>query len=1205
MLDSKVVFGQHHIIKNTVEMPSDTNHLTTEEEDFLARGNVKDSFSEYDEIVALIENLPHAYSQQTNSELSDEKFTLILDKYQEQPHLLDPYLEDLLTRLMKYVRTESSKGLLLHAFRYMYLITKVRGHKVIVRLFPHEVSDLEPIMSMLSQQDPYDKGAWEVKYMLLLWLSMICLIPFDMKRFDSALAEPLMERIIKAGKLYLTLYADNCQEAAALVLAKLLTRPDAQIIHLPDFVSWCIEEIEKGASEGNLNVVVLRGLLLTLVAIFSIGKRSNTISYAPTILKCLESCDIFNNKYSNMRKLAVKLVQRLGTTFLKPILPKWRYQRGSRSLEDTLKTQKSGHEEKNTTLNEDEDEYEVPDEIECIIEHLLTALYDSDTIVRWSAAKGIGRVTGRLPRELADEVVGSVIDCFSQLQSDGAYHGGCLTLAELGRRGLLLPERLDEVVPLLLRSLVYDVKRGAFSVGANVRDSACYLAWSFARAYSSDTIAPYVESIAGSLLIVTAFDREVNCRRAASAAFQENVGRQGQFPHGIDILTKADYFAVGNRSDSYLVIGPYIASFKEYTKSFIDHLCERKVDHWDTEIQWLAAKSLNKFTQLSPLYMSADVLEKLLPMCTGIDLMGRHGSIIAVAEIAHALFAVENQGNMGLLSRNKHLKTIFNIVKTARDAKLFRGYGNDLMRLACCHLIARISQCRDVIKPPSKTAESWLGIIHDTLSNLHLFGDAEKICNAAVTALSEVNHITISTEAFAQVATNQESGDANKVLDDYLSKLKSDSEKQRVGYSQAISALPQHVLHGSYEKVLQTLMRATKPYGHESAAFAEAHMHAVKALVKIAKRMDVDETGDPNKTLCRETLNDIYDTLIRSLSDYTKDSRGDVGSMVRLEGIKGIQALTLTLVEKNVSILDEEIVKKVMCSVFQQCGEKIHRVRDGARDAIYALLYHKPPTPHIPHHDELSKIFYDPNNQPSMKALFEMTSKVLAFDVYLYNMLLGLVVSVGDLTLSLAAASGEALCAYLDKIYQQEKPIEKFMNALIKIFEDYNKVTRISLPLLKTLQLLLQRGYFSGIAEIMENPGKKDSPLNKVPDKIFQLIKQEIARTKDAQKILISLEVFCGFFQFPSTELRKRNMARLVCMLGHTFPKVRRSTAAQLYEAVLTYEELVPQVENLETVMVLLSETEWDGPVQAIRPIRNELCGYFDVPVPKATTKKE
>lgn len=36
----------------------------------------------------------------------------------------------------------------------------------------------------------------------------------------------------------------------------------------------------------------------------------------------------------------------------------------------------------------------------------------------------IGRVTGQLPRELADDVVGSVLELFSYGESDGAWHGG-------------------------------------------------------------------------------------------------------------------------------------------------------------------------------------------------------------------------------------------------------------------------------------------------------------------------------------------------------------------------------------------------------------------------------------------------------------------------------------------------------------------------------------------------------------------------------------------------------------------------------------------------------------------------------------------------------------------------------------------------------------------------------------------------------------
>jgi hypothetical protein len=129
---------------------------------------------------------------------------------------------------------------------------------------------------------------------------------------------------------------------------------------------------------------------------------------------------------------------------------------------------------------------------------------------RWSSAKGIGRVTGRLPKELADEVVGSILELFSPRESNEAWHGGCLSLAELGRRGLLLPQRLGEVVPVVLKALVYDQPRGYDAVGDYIRDAACYVCWAFARAYDPAVLQPFVKDIAGALLVVTVFDREVS-----------------------------------------------------------------------------------------------------------------------------------------------------------------------------------------------------------------------------------------------------------------------------------------------------------------------------------------------------------------------------------------------------------------------------------------------------------------------------------------------------------------------------------------------------------------------------------------------------------------------------------------------------------------------------------------------------------------------
>lgn len=82
-------------------------------------------------------------------------------------------------------------------------------------------------------------------------------------------------------------------------------------------------------------------------------------------------------------------------TFLQARIATWRYQRGSRSLEETLATSapSSGGQgasgDREEGKGEDEGEaYDVPEEIEEVIGLLLNGLRDRDTVVRWSAAKG-------------------------------------------------------------------------------------------------------------------------------------------------------------------------------------------------------------------------------------------------------------------------------------------------------------------------------------------------------------------------------------------------------------------------------------------------------------------------------------------------------------------------------------------------------------------------------------------------------------------------------------------------------------------------------------------------------------------------------------------------------------------------------------------------------------------------------------------------
>ena len=71
-------------------------------------------------------------------------------------------------------------------------------------------------------------------------------------------------------------------------------------------------------------------------------------------------------------------------------------------------------------------------EIEEIIEELLQAMRNPSSDIRWSAAKGIGRITNRLPKEFGDEVIGSVIEILNPFEPHEAWHGACLSIAELG-----------------------------------------------------------------------------------------------------------------------------------------------------------------------------------------------------------------------------------------------------------------------------------------------------------------------------------------------------------------------------------------------------------------------------------------------------------------------------------------------------------------------------------------------------------------------------------------------------------------------------------------------------------------------------------------------------------------------------------------------------------------------------------------------------
>lgn len=867
-----------------------TNPLDVSDDD--RPSNTLELFTELTEVLALIVALPQTI-QAGSFEKSYETFSERLSRYQEQPHLLDPHLDQLLVPLLAYVRKSAALPALAHAsFKYMYQLSKVRTYKVLVKSLPHDITDLDYVLGQLERQGLAGNAEqWESRYMLLLWLSILVLNPFQMSRLDGDDGtatngtgdRPLLtaERIYRVCQTN-TNNNDSCATVAAYLVSRYLIRVDIKDTYLPQYLDW-IRDAHPTDATG-----VRTGQLDAIASILKHGKREDLLPHTDQLLNWVLGCNYQQLGDYLKSKLFVKIVQRVGLVMLRPRLAAWRYKRGQRSLTANLASGAAGGGD-GAGVGEiefeatDDDGIVVPDAIEDVIEVLLQSLRSPSGAIRWSAAKGIGRVCGRLPRALGDEVIGSVIEILSPLEPNEAWHGGCLAIAELSKRGLLLPERLAIMVPILQQALIYDQMNGYMSVGQHIRDAACYVAWAFARAYEPEVLEPFVARIAAGLLVTTVFDREINCRRAASAAFQECVGRLGNFPHGIDILTAADFYSVGVRANAYLQISDFVAQFVEYRRPLIDHLVEQKVGHWDTAIRELTAKTISRLTVRDPAYMADEVLGRLIKGTNSIDVNLRHGAVLAIGEIVRALVQIEREaGNGGTVWLTaERTRNVNDLLLKFLKRDQFRGMSGDIMRHCCCDFIRNCSLADISVSP--ECLDAWQTIIDDCMTR-----KSTQLREGASEALA------VMAGAYYE---RRDSAENVALVRRYL--LNSDDsleENIRMGCVSAVGALPAFMLSPCREEVQRALIRhSLKPnvsvtmdtQTQLTQTWAESRRDSVRAIGRVVATFAYGRDANVDGGVDVPLLDGVFQCLLQALLEYTVDDRGDIGAWVREAAMTG------------------------------------------------------------------------------------------------------------------------------------------------------------------------------------------------------------------------------------------------------------------------------------------------------------------------------
>ncbi|KAJ8793103.1 hypothetical protein J1605_003780 [Eschrichtius robustus] len=499
---------------------------------------------------------------------------------------------------------------------------------------------------------------------------------------------------------------------------------------------------------------------------------------------------------------------------------------------------------------------------------------------------------------------------------------------------------------------------------------------------------------------------------------------------------------------------------------------------------------------------------------------------------------------------------------------------------------------------------------------------------AAVSALAALCSEYLSGEADS---TAQE-----ELVKQYLAELQSPEEMARCGFALALGALPAFVLKGRLRQVLAGL-RAVTHISPKDVSFAESRRDALKAIARICQTVGVQAEGTPDEVVCREDVAQVYCTLLGCLSDYTTDSRGDVGAWVREAAMTSLMDLTLLLARDQPELIEAPVVQaccrtasflaqdpcaerllllgtghpvprwfpghraasgcqRIMCCLAQQASEKIDRFRAHAARVFLALLHWDGPAiPHVPHREELERLFprsaVASVNWGAPSQAFPRVAQLLGLPAYRYHVLLGLAVSVGGLTESTVRYSTQGLFGYMKGIQNDPQALEDFTGTLLQVFEDSLLNDRVSVPLLKMLDQMLANGCFAIFTAEENHP---------FCVKLLALCKEEIKKSKDVQKLRASIAVFCGLVQFPG-DVRRKVLLQLFLLLCHPFPVIRKSTASQVYEMVLTYDVVAADV--LDEVMAVLNGTAWDAELPVVRAQRNRLCDLLGVPRPQLVPK--
>ena len=739
---------------------------------------------------------------------------MILQKYSEQPSLLDNMIEEIVSCIQEIARVYVSSfyGQYIQDGRVrpidrefgqiaaiFYVLVKVRTEKNVKKYLGHSVTDLEPLiffLILLTSEGAADAASqWESRYFGFTWLSVVLMVPFEFGRLDSGMLYkfwneriPHTQNLLKTGnddkqkkegealtdgwkfgsveELVLELVRLNLAgtlrvgKAAASCTGVLFSRPDRAVEGLFDReMEWAMSAATRGQGTGRPNPFAsINALRLAGAAVEAASRPFVRARLEPLLNRLSVVAEELRkaSRDATHQHAALRLQFKLVLKALAPNPGRRVHRKKKQGLGEAggfdegrvpMLTNAGGAAHSAAIAvdpaEEAGDNAEVLPAVEGSIGIFLEGLASPSSQTRVMAAKNLSSVALRLPEALGEEILEAVLEgeC-----DEAALHGRCLALGEFCVAGLLPTGGIERAVKVVREALLFEGGVGAtVGGGGAVRDAACYVAWSLARVFDRENLSACLSGLAESLLFCALYDRAGTCRRAAAAAFQENVGRQGDFPHGIDIIAEMDYFSVGPAANAALRVAPFVADAGNHAAAFFNHLLDRKLFHPERSVRELAARALGALVPVQPGLTDSALLNRLLGEALSSSLQRRHGAILGLGALLaafagrEALDCAEDEGIfLASLRANERklakpgpiyeaFKTkfeatraeltperfepfaerLFGLPRAAGEAGLLRGKGGEQTRAALCRMLCGLAVAG--LQPPKEVQGSAKG----------------------------------------------------------------------------------------------------------------------------------------------------------------------------------------------------------------------------------------------------------------------------------------------------------------------------------------------------------------------------------------------------------------------------------------------------------------------------------------------------------------